>query len=171
MLNKECLLKQSQNMRICDLERGQIGRDKHNNYWLAQGNLVFHNDLGIPRYPNDYDAEVEIVEKQKLKQNQDFVCLTKIDNKLLATAWFYLIFQIADNGWRWRVRCENYKLSVDSYYPSTDPRAGYLLSSWTIGSGKIFREISLARTMRVIGEENPKLIINQITRTLTVPAQ
>lgn len=158
-------------MRICDLERGQIGRDKHNNYWFAQGNLVFHNDLGIPRYPNDYDAKIEVVEQPFLKQNQDFVCLTKIDNKLLATAWFYLIFQIAENGWRWRVRCENYKFSVNSFYPSTDPRAGYLRSCWTIGSGRIFREISLAQTMYFIGEEKPVLIIDQITKKLTVPAQ
>ena len=49
-------------MRLAELDEGEMAYAQ-GKFWVAQGGLSFKDELGIGRYPSDYDADATPMEK------------------------------------------------------------------------------------------------------------
>lgn len=134
---------------IADLEADRVFVRTNLGRWLKFGcgfGNYWHNVL-LPNYSTWFKPNETIIDVQKdrpkLMVGDEFILETDIPRNFGPQHPF--VFKIARNDFPFRVRLDNYNITIPFHYESSDARIGIVESKWTCPAGRLMRHLNLQR--------------------------
>lgn len=136
--------------------------------WLKVVGGACYNEFGCSVCLREDDEPLQqIVDRfPRLEEGQPFYLLTEPPRAAQPCAT--LLFRL-DNGCRFRVQLDYYRLTIPFVFRSTDPRVGQASAEWTAPAGKLLARL-WQQPLQISFAEDDSIRLH-VGFSLTVPAQ
>jgi hypothetical protein len=141
-------------MRLAELEIGQMAK-ADGEFWVAT-NGGYVDEIGVSRYPKNYDASATIIQRRKIISGQELSVIIYGNPQPWNNPNWTMIVQEAD-GYRHKLPVKDSGLSVDFLFRSTDPRITHGIAKFTCRSGNFIRAICQAHSFSFNIDEAGKI--------------
>lgn len=165
------LIAESTVVRLCELDVGDKAQTESGKFVVAGPGLTYHDEIGRSFYPADYDEPATILNEWPILQEGDHF---RLAYKPKVHPYEHLIFEKL-NGFKFRIRTDNYRFKIPFVFRSTDPRIKYGHTFWSCDSGQaarmMWREQGFMGTMYIeFGTPHHILYLNGGVKTFKCPS-